>query len=205
MPRKPDTRLRAREEFAVLLLERGYLGVSLEEIAKTVGVKKASLYHHFPGGKAEIFTEVAHRYIDEAGEVLRTAMTAGETLRERLESVVATYALGTYNSTLGLRVYDATRHLDDATRTEISRRYVERLIAPMTALMADAVAAGELRKADPGFLATAFLELAGVAEPMPGDVAMPPEQRPEEAPVGETVRQVVALFLRGAAPDRDGG
>ncbi|GAA1909092.1 TetR/AcrR family transcriptional regulator [Streptomyces sodiiphilus] len=204
MPRQTDTRARARAEFAAQLTERGYLGVSLDEIAKAVDVRKASLYHHFPGGKAALFTEVARHYIDEAGTVLTTALDSGGTLRERLEAVVRTYAAGAYNSALGMRVYDATRHLDDSTRTDISRRYVDTLIAPVTALMAGAVEAGALRRADPGFLASAFLELASVAEPLPDDVAMPPQERPEGQPAHDLVSDVVTLFLRGAAPDRPG-
>ncbi len=37
-----------------LFREQGYDGVSLANIAKATGLGKASLYHHFPGGKDEM-------------------------------------------------------------------------------------------------------------------------------------------------------
>jgi AcrR family transcriptional regulator len=44
----------ARELFA----ERGYAGVGTEEIVKRAGVTRGALYHHFRGGKEELFRAV---------------------------------------------------------------------------------------------------------------------------------------------------
>lgn len=43
---------------------KGYEGTSLAELAKTTGLKKASLYHRFPNGKQEMATAV----LDYIGE-----------------------------------------------------------------------------------------------------------------------------------------
>jgi AcrR family transcriptional regulator len=43
---------------------KGYDGASLNELANSSGLKKASLYHRFPGGKKEIALAVIH-YVDE--------------------------------------------------------------------------------------------------------------------------------------------
>ncbi|GAA2214850.1 hypothetical protein GCM10009850_103160 [Nonomuraea monospora] len=185
-----DTRTRARDEFARLLTERGYLGVSLEEIATTVNVKKASLYHHFPGGKTALFTTVAHHYIQQTSTALRTALNTGDTLHDHLLALADAHAQGTFNSTLGNRVYDATRHMDDTTRADICHAYQQALIAPVTDLMKHAIETGQLRQADPGFLATAFMELAAAA--------LPPQERP--TPCRQRPQDVVDLFLHGAAP-----
>ncbi|MEU6728868.1 TetR/AcrR family transcriptional regulator [Nonomuraea wenchangensis] len=202
MTQQVDTRTRARDEFARLLAERGYLGVSLEEVATMVQVKKASLYHHFPGGKAALFAAVAHHYIHESSAGLRAALDSGDTVRDRLLALARTYAQGAFNSVLGDRIYDATRHVDDATRAEISHAYVQALVAPVTELMERAVEAGELRQADPRFLALAFMELAAVAQPLPPEVALPPQERPAPTPCQQLAQDVVDLFLYGAAPDR---
>ncbi|MEA5465987.1 TetR/AcrR family transcriptional regulator [Leptothoe sp. PORK10 BA2] len=48
----------ARETYLPVLFrlfrQHGYDGVSLAQIAEATGLGKASLYHHFPGGKAEM-------------------------------------------------------------------------------------------------------------------------------------------------------
>ena len=40
---------------APIFLARGYGGVSLRALADELGIKAASLYHHCPGGKAELY------------------------------------------------------------------------------------------------------------------------------------------------------
>jgi AcrR family transcriptional regulator len=202
MPRQSGTRQRIIDSFTEQLLALGYAGVSLDQIAAAVGIRKPSLYHHFPGGKEQICVEVTHRYIDASKGLLRDALSSGDGLRARLEAIVVVFATADSRlSLVGQRVYDATRHLSEEVRAEVSRRYCQALIDPVTALRAGAVERGELRPGDPGLLASAFLGLAAVAEPMPEDVAMPPDQRGDPGPgAEETARRLVDLFLRGAAP-----
>ena len=44
-----------------LFSERGYDSVTLRDIAQSLGIRQASLYHHFPGGKEQLFVEVTER------------------------------------------------------------------------------------------------------------------------------------------------
>lgn len=44
-----------------LFARKGYAGVTLRDIAAEVGIRHTSLYHHFPGGKEELFVEVTER------------------------------------------------------------------------------------------------------------------------------------------------
>lgn len=52
------TRIHSREallaELTEVFLCRGYEGATLAELARATGLGKASLYHHFPGGKDEM-------------------------------------------------------------------------------------------------------------------------------------------------------
>lgn len=43
-----DTRTRILDVGEKLLLERGYAGFSYQDIAEAVGIRKASIHHHFP-------------------------------------------------------------------------------------------------------------------------------------------------------------
>lgn len=62
----------ARETYLPILFQlfrqHGYDGVSLAGIAEATGLGKASLYHHFPGGKAEMMQatlEYTQRWFSE--------------------------------------------------------------------------------------------------------------------------------------------
>lgn len=46
-----------------LFRERGYDAVSLNDLAEALGMRKASLYHHAPGGKEALFVEVMERIL----------------------------------------------------------------------------------------------------------------------------------------------
>jgi AcrR family transcriptional regulator len=47
-PEDGDTRQRILDVAEQLLLQRGYAGFSYQDIAEAVGIRKASIHHHFP-------------------------------------------------------------------------------------------------------------------------------------------------------------
>lgn len=53
---KQELKDRLLEVFAA----RGFEGATIAEIARAVGLGKASLYHHFPGGKREMADVILH-------------------------------------------------------------------------------------------------------------------------------------------------
>jgi AcrR family transcriptional regulator len=53
-----------------LLRERGYTGTGFREVIERTGAPRGSIYHHFPGGKAQLAREA----VDYAGEVARAAI-----------------------------------------------------------------------------------------------------------------------------------
>ena len=56
---------------------RGYGGLNFRDVAEDVGIKAASMYHHFPT-KADLGEAVARRYWEDSAAVLET-MSAEET------------------------------------------------------------------------------------------------------------------------------
>ena len=48
-----------------VFLQRGYDGATLTHLAKATGLSKASLYHHFPGGKAEMAATLVRSAISD--------------------------------------------------------------------------------------------------------------------------------------------
>jgi AcrR family transcriptional regulator len=69
----------ARDLFA----ERGYAGVGTEEIVQRAGVTRGALYHHFRGGKEDLFRAVLVQISAETTEhVLAAANQAGDPWEE---------------------------------------------------------------------------------------------------------------------------
>lgn len=200
MPADPtrDTRHEIVASFSAQLAAVGYLGVSLDAVAREVGIRKASLYHHFPGGKETLFREAALQHIAAQTATIAAAVGRDGSLAEVLEAVGALNVDAESGAeALDRQFYDATRHVSEAVRAEVSTAYVTGLISPVVDLMARAVADGEL-VGDPSFLAWCFLGLTSSMAPIPDDLAMPPDRRRDTVHRG--VRAVVDLFLDGARP-----
>lgn len=53
-----------------LFSRKGYASVTLRDIATALGLRHASLYYHFPGGKEELFIEVMRYSIRRHGQAL---------------------------------------------------------------------------------------------------------------------------------------
>jgi AcrR family transcriptional regulator len=75
-----DTKGSILETARKMFSENGYLGVSMQDIAKKMNITKAALYYHF-SGKAEVYENV----IDEVFDAL--AITITKSLGERTTGV----------------------------------------------------------------------------------------------------------------------
>jgi TetR/AcrR family transcriptional repressor of lmrAB and yxaGH operons len=80
------TKTRSRDtlltELAAVFLSRGYEGATLTELARATGLGKASLYHHFPGGKEEMAAVLLR---DAAARLDQTAFARLEEQRPATE------------------------------------------------------------------------------------------------------------------------
>jgi TetR/AcrR family transcriptional regulator, lmrAB and yxaGH operons repressor len=81
-----------------LFRQYGYDGATLARISKATGLGKASLYHHFPGGKDEMVQAVMN-YLDQwlAENVLPSLQgddTAGEKLQRMCDRLSELYEAG---------------------------------------------------------------------------------------------------------------
>ncbi|RMI28908.1 TetR/AcrR family transcriptional regulator [Nocardia stercoris] len=56
-----DTRARMIDAAVCALQRRGLAGMSFTEILQASGAARGAIYHHFPGGKAELVAEAATR------------------------------------------------------------------------------------------------------------------------------------------------
>lgn len=62
-----------------LFAERGYAGVGTEEVVRAAGVTRGALYHHFKGGKRDLFRAVAEEVESEVVQrIAEQALTAAD-------------------------------------------------------------------------------------------------------------------------------
>ena len=154
----PDTRERAIAEAQRLLLKGGYHAMSLDRIARKIGVRTPSLYHHFPGGKHELFLAVVEHGTEQDGREIVAAMQRQD------DSVGKLRAAAQYFATLaGHHPYHAIterrKRLPAATQRQMAEQFAERVEAPLVAVVADAIAAGRFRPCEPVVAVRAFLML----------------------------------------------
>lgn len=80
------------EEALELFTGKGYIGTSMDDIAKAVGIRKASLYSHYEG-KESIFTAIFQDILEEYKGVIRslTRLNEGDHTVEALRSIFTTF------------------------------------------------------------------------------------------------------------------
>src|SRR5205807_199015 len=62
-----------------LFAQRGYAGVGTEEIVQLAGVTRGALYHHFRGGKEDLFRAVLVQVSAETAQlVMKAALSADD-------------------------------------------------------------------------------------------------------------------------------
>ena len=84
-----------------LFAERGYEGASMGDLAERVGLRKASLFHHF-ASKDVLYATVLGQLVDGVQRAVLTAATSEGSFEERLDAL--SDALTT---TLGAQPYAA--------------------------------------------------------------------------------------------------
>ena len=90
---RPRTKAAKREATTAALLaaarslfaERGYAGVGTEEIVQGAGLTRGALYHHFRGGKEDLFRAVL---VQISAETTQRVMQAALTTQDPFEALV---------------------------------------------------------------------------------------------------------------------
>ena len=185
------------EEGMKLFARDGYAGASMSELARRVGVRKASLYAHYQGKKEifrGVFTLVLERYSAHLGRILPAA-DPGAPMQDRLSAVFSGYA-GYFSDADAMSFWYRVYMTPPAfMKGEIYRKSLAvelRFLRRLTRLFRDAMASKECRKQNPGHVATAFYQLLmgfGMA------AAFYPSMNTQRA-----IRESVSVFWRGVGP-----
>lgn len=79
--RRKDTII---DEATRLFAERGYAASSMADLAESVGLRKASLFHHFPS-KDDLYSAVLERIMGALSEPIAASLSDSGTFPERLD------------------------------------------------------------------------------------------------------------------------
>jgi AcrR family transcriptional regulator len=163
----PDTRRRvvqvAQEQFG----ERGYAGVSMDQLATATGVNVRAIYHYFPSKRA-LFDSAAAATFEEYGNHVLTQVFVHDDLRGRLHGFVTVYR----------ELYQHRRHLlaflsvvlieaiaareGNAPVDDTAIASAQPIVVMNEQLVADALARGELSGTVTADAAIALLQTIGM-------------------------------------------
>ena len=142
-----------------LFAERGLARVTMREIADAAGMRQASLYHHAPGGKAQLYREAFERMIAHHRAGLEASLRAAAPgLRPRLKAVADWYVGQAPMYFLRMMTSDMPA-LGEGEAAALSGPAYASLMAPITDAFRVAMVAGEARPLDPDLLAGSLLAI----------------------------------------------
>lgn len=71
-----------------LLAERGVAGVTVDEVLARSGAPRGSVYHHFPGGRAQLVEDSVRRAGEVISDLMRAAVDSGKDTSQVLRAIV---------------------------------------------------------------------------------------------------------------------
>lgn len=180
---------------ARLFLSRGYGSVSLRDLARELGIKAASLYHHCPGGKAELYVRSLRWFLE--GHAERVLESRGRAAFPESLLRMAVFTVGENHVDLRRIVHSDLPNLPLEAQAELNECLHEAVLRPFVEVFDSAKREGTVRKGVESRLAAACVlaiadNLGGLH--LPAD--RPPSKEELEAARG-AVRLGVRLFLKG--------
>ncbi len=142
-----------------LFSERGYSSVTLRDIANELGIRQASLYHHVPGGKEQLFVEVTERSLERARvELDRAIKEAGDNLRVQL-SQAAGFLLSQPPFDLARMIRSDMPAISEVHARRLTQIALRSLVMPIELAFASARDRGEHQMPYERLLAGSFLAI----------------------------------------------
>jgi AcrR family transcriptional regulator len=154
-----------------LFARRGYAAVTLRDIAAAVGIRHASLYHHAPGGKEQLYIEVAERNFERHRAGLTRAMHAAEpNVRAQLHAA-ADWLLSQPPMDLVRLTYSDLPLIAPAEAARLARMAYDAMLSPIQQTLENAQQRGEIAHPQPGLIAGGILGMVESLHAVP-DMAL---------------------------------
>ena len=198
-----DTKERILDAALELFARCGYLGTSMSDIAKQLGITKAALYKHYASKQAifdAIVESTAARYEadtdkidihvqDSAQDIPVFTGITEDFLFEKVRQIFE-YSLHDESISRFRRMMTIEQFRSPELAALYSKRYVDRVVAYHAGIFRSLIAAGEIRAADPEVLAMMYVA------PVLSLIRICDRQPEREAECLENLRRHVCLFFR---------
>ena len=176
---------------AQLFIEHGYCGLSMRQIAESVGVTKAALYYHFKD-KEELFLSILEAYLERVEALIINIQSEETTCRQRINMLIRRILGQPVDQRAIIRLASQEMaHLNAETRRIFGDLYHSRFIHRIENMLESGIHSGELKFVDPKI---ATWSLLGMMYPY-----FYPVHSNEISLSEETIDQLVDIYLDGVA------
>lgn len=177
-----------------LFMRRGYNAIALRDIADALGMRQASLYHHFPEGKEQLYVAVTQQVFERHRAGVAYALVGAKPeLRAQLEAVAGWFETQPRMCLMGM-IHADLPALSPEHMGRVEEVAYTAVFHPLTLAFADAMRRGEIGSHNPYLLAGAFLALM--------DGLTIGETRAGSPTRSENARALIAVLLDGLTPRR---
>ena len=201
--KQEDTKTRILEKALELFSAQGYDSVSVDQIARAVGIKAPSLYNHFPGKRAifdAILESTAARYAADTDRIDIHVQNAAQDIQvftdisegALFDKVRQIFEYSLHNETISRfrRMMTIEQFRSPELAALYSERFTDRMVSYHAGIFRALISAGEIRADDPEDLAMLYvapiLTLIGICDRQPE----------REAECLDRLRRHVGLFFR---------
>lgn len=142
-----------------LFIERGYTAVTLRDIAGELGIRQASLYHHVPGGKEQLYIEVIEQAMARHRQGLTAAIAAAGPVLEAQLHGAATWLLSQPPVNLGRFTRSDLPAIEQPHARALMLTIYEALLQPLQTVFEEAQESRGIRCFDAVLLAGSFIDI----------------------------------------------
>lgn len=152
-----DARVRILEEAKKLFRQKGFEGVSINDIVNVVGVKKPTIYYYF-GDKEGLFVKVLVAMLRHGHDFVSANMRAGMSTADKLEKLSEGYLRYSPTSLMSM-IRDAQNFLSPVSQQTVHEAYQFYLLKPFERLFQEGIQAQEIKPLEPRELTIMYLGL----------------------------------------------
>ena len=201
--KQEDTKQKILDKALELFSAQGYDAVSVDQIARAVGIKAPSLYNHFPGKRAifdAILESIAARYAADTDRIDIHVQNAAQDIQvftdisegALFDKVRQIFEYSLHNETISRfrRMMTIEQFRSPELAALYSERFTDRMVSYHTGIFRALISAGEIQADDPEDLAMLYvapiLTLIGICDRQPE----------RESECLDRLRRHVGLFFR---------